>query len=79
MANYGIRYGASLRKRNAEVRKEKSALYMCEACGKTAVKRINTSIWKCRHCGKTYAGGAYTMSTPAGEAARKLILEQSKK
>ena len=79
MANYSIRYGASLRKRNAEIKREKTAHYKCEACGKTAVRRISTSIWKCKHCGKTYAGGAYTMTTPAGEAAKRLIAEMAKK
>lgn len=73
MANYSIRYGASLRKRSAEIKKEKRALYKCELCGKVAVKRISTSIWRCRRCGTTYAGGAYSMTTPAGDAAKRLI------
>ena len=64
MANYSIRYGVSLRKRNAEIKREKTAKYKWEACGKTSIKRISTSIWKCKHCGKTYAGGAETITTP---------------
>ena len=36
-------------------------------------------ILQCKHCGKTYAGGAYTMTTPAGEAAKRLIAEMAKK
>jgi large subunit ribosomal protein L37Ae len=52
---------------------EKRALYRCDACGKIAVRRIGTSIWKCKHCNTTYAGGAYVMKTPAGEAAKRLI------
>jgi large subunit ribosomal protein L37Ae len=79
MANSSIRYGASLRKRTREIRGEKSALYKCEACGRMAVRRISTSIWRCRHCKTTYAGGAYTMSTPAGETARRLIGDMAKK
>ena len=73
MAKYSIRYGASLRKRSAEIKREKSALYRCGLCGKTAVKRISTSIWRCRHCGTTYAGGAYSMTTQAGENAKRTI------
>lgn len=73
MANPSIRYGSSLRKRYNEIKKEKRMLYRCEICGRDAVKRINTSIWRCKHCNTTYAGGAYAMRTPAGEAAKKLI------
>jgi large subunit ribosomal protein L37Ae len=79
MVNSSVRYGASLRKRNAEIKREKSALYKCEACGKIAVRRISTSIWRCRHCNTTYAGGAYSMSTPAGEAAKRLMADMKKK
>ncbi len=73
MANASIRYGASMRKRAAGVKQKKQAFYKCEACGKMSVKRISTSIWRCRHCNATYAGGAYTMTTPEGEVARRLI------
>ncbi|MCL4411700.1 50S ribosomal protein L37ae, partial [Candidatus Marsarchaeota archaeon] len=52
---------------------QKAAHYKCEACGRMTVRRIGTSIWKCTHCGKVYAGGAYTMTTPAGEMARRQI------
>jgi large subunit ribosomal protein L37Ae len=79
MAKSSIRYGASLRKRNNEIKREKRALYKCEACGRIAVKRIGTSIWRCKHCNATYAGGAYSMSTPAGETAKRLISETSMK
>jgi large subunit ribosomal protein L37Ae len=73
MVNYSVRYGASIRKRAAVVKAKKRGAYKCDACGKVAVKRIGTSIWKCRHCNATYAGGAYTMTTPEGEVARRLI------
>ena len=73
MANSSIRYGATLRKRQREVKAEKQALYTCDVCGRTAVRRIGTGIWQCRHCSTIYAGGAYTMKTAAGEAAKKLI------
>jgi large subunit ribosomal protein L37Ae len=78
MANSSIRYGASIRKRNAAVKREKQALYKCEVCGKISVKRISTSIWKCKHCGTTYAGGAYTMTTTAGETAKALVEDMSR-
>ncbi|MDE1810695.1 MAG: 50S ribosomal protein L37ae [Candidatus Micrarchaeota archaeon] len=79
MANASIRYGARIRKRYKEVMKDKKRLYKCELCGKEAVKRINTSIWRCKHCSATYAGGAYTMTTSAGEVAKRLIKDIGKK
>ncbi len=73
MVNASVRYGASIRKRQKVVGAKKSALYKCEACGRMTVKRIGTSIWKCKHCNATYAGGAYSMTTPEGEVARRII------
>jgi large subunit ribosomal protein L37Ae len=73
MANSSIRYGATLRKRARTIKVEKQALYMCDVCGRIEVERIGTGIWRCRHCKTVYAGGAYTMKTAAGEAARVLI------
>ena len=79
MANASIRYGTSIRKRYRSIKAEKQASYKCEMCGRMTVKRIGTSIWKCRHCGATYAGGAYTMTTAAGEVARRLIEDHGKR
>lgn len=79
MANASIRYGASIRKRYKKIKKEKSAFYRCEMCGKISVKRVGTGIWRCRHCNATYAGGAYSMTTATGVNARRLIENLSKK
>ena len=73
MANFSIRYGARIRKRAASVKSQKSARYKCEACGRMTVKRVGTSVWECSHCGRVYAGGAYTMTTPPGEMAKRQI------
>jgi large subunit ribosomal protein L37Ae len=73
LANPSIRYGASIRKMRDVVKAQKSKLYKCEGCGKVAVERISTGIWRCRHCGATYAGGAYALTTTAGETAKRLI------
>ncbi|MCL4403143.1 MAG: 50S ribosomal protein L37ae [Candidatus Marsarchaeota archaeon] len=78
MANASIRYGRSIRKRNASVIAEKRAKYRCDVCGRLTVRRVGTSIWKCRHCNATYAGGAYMMKTPAGELAARLISDLAK-
>ena len=78
MANWSIRYGVNLRKRWTAVQKDKKSRYVCEACGKSAVKRISTGIWRCKHCGATFAGGAYQLKTEAGRTVDR-ILGQMKK
>jgi large subunit ribosomal protein L37Ae len=78
MANWSIRYGVNLRKRYTAVSKEKKSRYVCEVCGKAAVKRVSTGIWTCRQCGATFAGGAYSLKTEAGRTVDR-ILGQMKK
>lgn len=75
MAKRSIRHGARIRKQYDSVQKDKNALYKCPYCGRQTVKRISTGIWKCSHCSSTYAGGAYTMTTPSGESAKNQIRE----
>lgn len=77
MANKSIRYGVSLRKREEAVIRQQKASYRCDTCGKIAVKRISTGIWQCRYCNATYAGGAYTYKTAAGEIVSKLLGRQA--
>jgi large subunit ribosomal protein L37Ae len=73
MASSNIRYGASIRKKVRAIKATKSAHYKCEMCGRESVSRKNTSIWECTHCGAIYAGGAYSMTTAAGEVAKRLV------
>jgi len=73
MVSGGIRYGASLRKRYRVVKQQKIALYRCGSCGRITVERVASGIWKCRHCKTTFAGGAYVLSTAAGEIAKRQI------
>lgn len=73
MANWSIRYGVSLRKRQAAISKEKKTQYTCKVCGKDAVKRISTGIWKCKRCGATFAGGAYNLKTESGRVTERAL------
>jgi len=73
MVKWAVRYGPSLRKRYLAIVEQKKERYVCDVCGKKAVKRIGTGIWKCMSCGATFAGGAYEPSTRAGESAKRLI------
>ena len=78
MANASIRYGASIRKRFNKIKAEKHSRYLCDVCGKVAVKRFGSSIWECRACGTVFAGGAYSMKTATGSVAKRLIEEIKK-
>lgn len=73
MANKSIRYGVSLRKREAAVVRQQKARYKCTSCGKVAVRRQGAGIWHCGYCNATFAGGAYTFKTAAGEIVDKLL------
>ncbi|MCX8194850.1 MAG: 50S ribosomal protein L37ae [Candidatus Micrarchaeota archaeon] len=79
MANKSVRYGSELRKRADKVDQLRRSLFQCPACGKKKVKRQGNSIWACKSCGKTFAGGAYTLTTPAGEIAARSVAEHEKK
>ncbi len=76
MANFHVRYGVSLRKRFMAVKADKQKRYKCDLCGKEAVKRVSNAIWKCRHCNATYAGGAYTLKTTAGDTVSRLLAKE---
>ena len=73
VANFSVRYGVSLRKRFLSVSADKRKRYKCDLCDKVAVKRVMNGIWRCRHCNATFAGGAYTFKTTAGETVSRLL------
>ena len=73
MANRSIRYGGNLRKREDAIKKQTRARYKCNVCGKEAVRRKSTGIWKCNYCNATFAGGAYTLKTAAGEILSRIL------
>ncbi|MFA4982986.1 MAG: 50S ribosomal protein L37ae [Candidatus Micrarchaeia archaeon] len=79
MSNRNVRHGAELRKRADKVENSRRALYECPKCGKRKVKRQGNSLWGCKACQAVFAGGTYSLSTPAGEVAARLIEEQKKR
>ena len=81
MAKAGVRYGAELRKRADKVDSMRTAKYVCPRCGKKNVKRKGNALWQCRSCETKIAGGAYALTTPAGESGMQTIrdLKQSSK
>ena len=70
VGKYGTRYGASLRKQIKKQEISQHAKYLCDFCGKFAVRRQAVGIWDCKSCGKVKAGGAFQLNTPAAVTAR---------
>jgi large subunit ribosomal protein L37Ae len=79
MADKGVRYGAELRKRAEKVDKLRRAAFACGKCGKKKVRRKGNSLWECKSCGAVFAGGTYSLSTPSGDVATRLIEEYKKR
>ena len=79
MSNRNVRYGAELRKRAQKVDTLRSSLFACPKCGKKKVKRQGNSRWECKSCGAIFAGGTYSLSTPAGEVAARMVEEYKKR
>lgn len=70
---FGPRYGGLARRQVATIEKVQKAAHPCLRCGQTRVYRRNAGIWECQKCGYTFAGGAYTPSTGAGQGAEKAL------
>ena len=79
MSKRNVRSGAELRKRADSMDTLRRARFVCGACGKKKVKRRGNSVWECKSCGAVFAGGTYSLSTPSGEVAARLIKEYKKR
>jgi len=79
MSNKNVRYGAEIRKRAEKVDKVRQSLFACPTCGKKKVKRYGNARWECKSCNAIFAGGAFSLSTPSGVVAARLIEEQKSK
>ncbi len=69
----GSHYGVKIRKLEQSALKQQRTLYACPVCAKPAVRRSGFALWKCRSCGAQIAGGAYSLETGIGAAAKKAI------
>ncbi|HUR24764.1 MAG TPA: 50S ribosomal protein L37ae [Candidatus Thermoplasmatota archaeon] len=70
---FGPRYGGVMRKAVATIEKTQKAAHACSRCGSMSVYRDGTAIWACVKCGYTFAGGAYSPSTGAGQGAAQAL------
>ncbi|CEM01833.1 unnamed protein product [Vitrella brassicaformis CCMP3155] len=75
VGKYGTRYGASIRKVVKKIEISQHQKYMCDFCGKVAVKRVSMGIWFCRasNCQKTIAGGAWQKTTASAMTVKQTI------
>jgi large subunit ribosomal protein L37Ae len=72
---FGPRYGRVGRKRVADIEEEMNDDHECPECGKDKVSRTDTGIWECAKCDYRFTGGAYSVTTPGGEAVERAIRE----
>jgi large subunit ribosomal protein L37Ae len=72
---FGPRYGRVGRKRVADIEEEMNDDHECPDCGDKKVSRTDTGIWECGKCGYRFTGGAYSVTTPGGEAVERAIRE----
>lgn len=79
MSKRNVRYGAEIRKRADKVQTARRSLFACPRCGKKKVRRTGNSLWACKSCGARIAGGTYSLSTPSGEVAARLVEEYKKR
>ncbi len=79
MSKRNVRFGAEIRKRAEKVDISRRSLFPCPKCGKKKVKRRGNSLWECKSCEAVFAGGTYSLSTPAGEVASRLVEEYKKR
>ena len=70
---FGPRYGGVMRKAVATLEKTQKAAHACARCGSMSVYRDGTAIWACVKCGYTFAGGAYSPQTGAGQGASQAL------
>lgn len=70
---FGPRYGALHRRTVGNIEKIQKAAHPCARCGAVSVYRTQTAIWECQKCKYTFAGGAYSPTTGAGQGADKAL------
>ncbi|MFH1787150.1 MAG: 50S ribosomal protein L37ae [archaeon] len=70
---FGPRYGASVRRRVAEIEAVQKQKHVCPFCSFKRVSRTSTAIWECSKCGKKFAGGTYVPTV-----ARELAITEVK-
>lgn len=72
------KFGASNRKLHDKAIKAKLTRYECPKCRKFKLVRKSNAMWECKSCKHSFAGGAYSFESEAGQIAKRLIAEYAK-
>jgi large subunit ribosomal protein L37Ae len=68
------KYGRKIRNLFNSATKNKNSGFECPKCGKAGkMKRISFAVWECKSCGATVAGGAYQLTTEAGNTMKRVL------
>lgn len=73
------RFGRKIRKLYEKAEESRKKRYECPKCGKRSVRRASYALWECRSCGARIAGAAYSLTSEAGETARRVLAEEKEK
>ncbi len=76
---FGVRYGATLRKRWNNIAEKQKGFVKCPKC-ETKVRNMRESIgvWHCKRCGSTWTGGAWESATPRGKESVRIATRLSR-
>lgn len=73
------RFGRKIRKLYEKADESRKKRYECPKCGKRSVRRVSYALWECRSCGASIAGAAYSLTSEAGETARRMLSEEKER
>jgi large subunit ribosomal protein L37Ae len=68
-----VKFGRKIRNLYNSVFKGRKEME-CPKCGKVGkMKKQSFSVWECKSCGAVVAGGAYQLTTEAGETMKRIL------
>jgi large subunit ribosomal protein L37Ae len=69
-----VKFGRKIRDLYDSASKSKSSGFECPKCGKAGrMRRQSFAVWTCKSCGALIAGGAYQLTTEAGETMKRVL------
>lgn len=69
-----VKFGRKIRGLYNSARNRQKSGFECPKCGKVGkMRRESFAIWSCKSCGALVAGGAYQLTTEAGETMKRVL------
>ncbi len=69
-----VKFGRKVRGLYNNAMAMKRSGFECPKCGKAGkMKRQSFAVWICKSCGAFVAGGAYQLTTEAGETMKRVL------